>query len=287
MLPLHPSALGSLRLVELLAAITCIFDSAQQLTLRALFLPGELASWQGTSRPWLRRMLRWTGLRLLMGYRATLLALAVTVTSALVLAGWILSGLISSRILVGPVWPVAILPLAALVPLLAAKLLFHVRATPLLQASDQYSLTCLLIAVPAEALHSSAACTVALLFLAGMAALSYGTAGFLKLTRRGWFDGSYARYVLSTASFGAPSLHRLYTRYPALAAFSGGTMVLGECLLSAAALLPPGICAALLGFGVLLHLGLARVLGLNTYVWAFAALYPATYFVSTRIHAGL
>ena len=303
LLPPHPSAQTSLRLAEALIGITSAITSAEFLTMRSIFKPGQLASWEGTLLIWLRHLFRISRLEWLMSYPATVGLLVTIFLSSLALLASLAaaaSALLTTPALgvfnapsawlgaLAPAQSLATLsPLPALSVLIVATALFHLRARPALDAANQYSLMLLLVAVPAEYLRSNAAYTIALVFLAGMAALSYGTAGFLKLTRRGWFNGSYARYVVSTACFGDPALFRLYTLHPSLAQISGSVMVAGECLLAFAALTPPPACALLLGFGLLLHIGIARVLGLNTYVWAFAALYPATYFVSTQIYARL
>ena len=204
-----------------------------------------------------------------MTYRVGLIALGMTLLCS-VLTEW---ALLTGR-----------KPLVWLTSLLVCRVVWHLRTRVWLDASDQLSLLCLLACCVAEALHTDVAGAIALSFLASQAALAYGVAGFLKLTKPGWFTGLYPRYILSTASYGNAPLFRFVDQRGWLAGVAGGVMVLGECALAFAWLMPPPLCLAMLGFGLALHVALALLLGLPTYVWAFAALYPATYFVSMRLH---
>ncbi len=175
------------------------------------------------------------------------------------------------------------LPLLCLVLLTA---LFHLRQPFARDGARQFLLMGLIACAAAECFATPVACRLTLLFLAAQASLAYATSGGLKLFHRDWWNGSSILYVLSAHDCGVPTLYRLFTRQRSLASIAGVLLVLGECLLSLAPLLPLPICALLLAGGVLLHLTLARIFGLNIFVWAFPASYPAAYFISLWLYRG-
>jgi hypothetical protein len=66
---------------------------------------------------------------------------------------------------------------------------------------------------------------------------------------------------------------------PLVCAVAFGDRVMGCTLF-----LPPRACILVLCFGVSFHLGIAMVLGLNTFFWSFVAAYPAILWVSHSMY---
>lgn len=121
----------------------------------------------------------------------------------------------------------------------------------------------------------------ALLFVALQACLSYATAGIAKLAGRSWRDGSGLIGVVSTHTYGLPALAAGLRRHPGLALGASWLVIVGESLFPLVLVAPNGWIPAFLALGLVFHLGCAVVMGLNTFVWSFAASYPAIYWVAT------
>jgi hypothetical protein len=257
-----------LHATEALAALVWALAAAQFLMQRTLLAYGVRPS-HPRSRS--ARAIRLSGLRFLFDSPGVLVLLTAQLLSAL--------AVLSCIALHRSVWP-------ALLCLLVTALLWHLRDRSLIDAAGRLSLACLIPAFLSELPHVHALQPIALAFIAAQAALAYATAGLPKLAHRGWRDGSYLLYVLSTNRFGDACLHAMLDTRPRLAAWTSRAVLAAECLLIVAALLPPPLCAAVLCFGLLMHLTIARVMGLNTYTWAFAATYPATLWLSTRLYNG-
>ncbi len=124
----------------------------------------------------------------------------------------------------------------------------------------------------------------ALLFIALHSMLAYGTAGFLKIQRRGWRDGRYVTELLSTNTFGHGRFYQIMTARPRWAVLLGYLVCYGDCGLAAAGFLPPPVCLFVLIYGLAFHLGLAWVMGLNNFVWSFLSTYPAIFYLSVLLY---
>lgn len=174
--------------------------------------------------------------------------------------------------------------LLPLLGLTVSGLLVTLRCAASNDGSDQIGAITLLALTLGKATLSDRGQIPALIFIVAQAALAYGTSGFLKLPETGWRDGSFVSAILETSSFGNKTLAGITQRYPLVATALGWGVVIGDCALSVASLSPPPICLALLGYGILLHLGIARVLGLNTFFWSFVATFPPTFWASVHLY---
>ena len=115
--------------------------------------------------------------------------------------------------------------------------------------------------------------------LAAYAALAYVTAGVTKLAEPTWRSGVALAWVVNLEGFGAAWAAELLGPRPRLRRALSWTVMLAEVGAPLAILLPaPGIVGALAA-GLVFHGSLAACMGLNTFVWAFAATYPAVLFV--------
>jgi hypothetical protein len=113
-----------------------------------------------------------------------------------------------------------------------------------------------------------------LAYIAAQLVLSYFLAGVFKLRDPRWRDGSALPALLS-----APQYRTTPVRVPRVAAYA----VLGfECSFPLA-LLDVRLCATYAVIGLVFHALNARLLGLNRFLWAWLAAYPALFAWSVRL----
>ena len=112
-------------------------------------------------------------------------------------------------------------------------------------------------------------------FLTGQLLLAYFVSGLSKAQSDSWWRGDAIGGVVGTRIFGHPRFAQILKRHPSLGrALTWGTFVV-EFLFPAALFAPRPVFLAALGAMLAFHLGCAVIMGLNTFVWAFAACYPA------------
>jgi hypothetical protein len=63
--------------------------------------------------------------------------------------------------------------------------------------------------------------------------------------------------------------------------------VLWESVFPIALLVPPKILLLILAMGLIFHISCAWVMGLNTFIWAFLATYPAVIFANQELRSWL
>ena len=148
-------------------------------------------------------------------------------------------------------------------------------------ADDLGNVICVALLLACLGGRADEACLV---FIAGMSLLAHSTAGIAKMPHAGWFDGSFVLAVSSTRSFGLSSLAALMRRLPWLPRLVGWAIVLAESLFPLVVVLPMKWAVAILTIGLLFHCAVAPVMGLNTFVWAFPATYPAILFTNHLAH---
>jgi hypothetical protein len=123
---------------------------------------------------------------------------------------------------------------------------------------------------------SPLAVEAALVFIAGQAMIDYASAGWTKLREAAsWTSGISMQRVLSSAHYGHPGLASLARRQPAIGRVLSVAMIALEIAVPFALVLPPPVAEGLLVVALGFHLAAAAVMGLNTFVWSFAATYPA------------
>ena len=120
--------------------------------------------------------------------------------------------------------------------------------------------------------------TIYLWFVAFQACLSYTTAGIAKATAGGWWDGSYLTGVFATRMYGAAGFARALRKYPPLAKTLSLALITWESLFPLSLIAPEEVTAAFLIVGCGFHVANAFLMGLNTFLWAFLATYPAIVF---------
>lgn len=140
--------------------------------------------------------------------------------------------------------------------------------------ADQMTYLVFLSAALARAVGGARSLTVALLFVAAQATLGYFAAGLAKVVSPVWVKEGL-KGILGTLAYGHASMHRLMSQRPRLARTLAAGVVGWECLF------PLGVAAGgpalivMLASGVAFHAVTAVTMGLNNFVWAFAATYPA------------
>jgi hypothetical protein len=117
-------------------------------------------------------------------------------------------------------------------------------------------------------------------FIAAQACLAYLVAGVTKLASPTWRSGRALHLVAATRSHGCLALRRCLAAAPWLARPACWGVMVWECAFPLVLLAPEPARLAILASGVLMHVALALVMGLNTFVWAFPATYPAVWWAA-------
>jgi hypothetical protein len=111
--------------------------------------------------------------------------------------------------------------------------------------------------------------------IAGQAILSYVTAGVAKAISPTWRQGEALPLILRTATYGTHQFARWCADRTGVARALCWATILFEVLFPFAVLAPMPIFIAALASGVLFHTGIAMLMGLNVFTWAFVATYPS------------
>jgi hypothetical protein len=258
----HFTPLEALALVERIAAVAILISSLEILARPALLADTGLLSWRTEQ---LRA--RW------LTHGALARGLDVSFRPPVVL--WIvgLRAAAATVIVVSP-RPAGVLVCAVA----AASLLLMLRNSYGNDGADQLGLI-LFVAVSLAHLRPSPVVVEAVLwFVALLACLAYFTSGAAKLAGRRWRDGTGLTGVFETETYGARAVCGLLRRHRWLAVGASWAVIAGESFFPAALVAPTPVAAALLALGVSFHLGAAAVMGLNTFLWAFPATYPAVWY---------
>jgi hypothetical protein len=149
------------------------------------------------------------------------------------------------------------------------------------EGSDQVLLIVVVTLVAVAVNPSPIAMRVGLWFIAAQACLAYLTSGVFKVASSVWWDGSALLGVMSTQSWGNPVLAAWLRQHPDVNQWLSRLVGLGEACFPLVLLAPPPLLPVLLAAGLGFHLVVAAVMGLNCFVWAFAATYPAIVFTAT------
>lgn len=170
-----------------------------------------------------------------------------------------------------------------LVLLVATTAVVNFRHTYGLDGSDQMTFVVLVsLAIYALAPGGSAAGKAAIVFVALQACLAYAASGFAKLVSPKWRGGGAMFAVLNTESYGRRDVAMLLARLPRLSRVLNWGVVAFECAFPLA-LLGGGFTTGAFALGIAMHLGIALCMGLNSFLWAFVATYPAVFYVAQTL----
>lgn len=260
----------ALRWTELFLSVGALISSSELLQIHRSLRDNGLLSWRinRLAHPSITRAIERLGVEGIFRYPGILFILAIRAGAAL---GVIAALWASER---------SLLPLLVLS---ITTVIVNFRSSESNDGSDQMGSIAVLACTLAEGSGTQVGKCIALTFIAAQASLAYGTSGFLKVGAKGWRDGTFIVDILQTSSFGNRYLLGFLKGKSLLAALLGCGVAYGDCAVSVAMLLPPLLCITVLFFGVVLHLGIALVLGLNTFLWSFIATYPALLWISSLI----
>lgn len=116
-------------------------------------------------------------------------------------------------------------------------------------------------------------------FIGIQVVLSYFVSGIAKLKNSSWLDGSALRLFLTESNYAIPNLVISWVKNSRLMLVASWSVIAFECTFPLA-LFNFNILCAYLGLAFLFHLVNFAVLGLNRFVFAWLAAYPAVLFIS-------
>jgi hypothetical protein len=119
-----------------------------------------------------------------------------------------------------------------------------------------------------------------LIFIAFQLSLAYFVSGIHKLRSEVWRSGRAMSTIMATQTFGTPSFGEWLAQRRIIALFMSWSVILWEVTFPVALIAPASISVAYLICGCLFHISVAVLMGLNRFVWAFGALYPAIVYVN-------
>ncbi|MFG2236233.1 hypothetical protein ACGFNX_40645 [Streptomyces sp. NPDC048723] len=192
-----------------------------------------------------------------------------------------------ARALLGAALMVAVEPAAdalLLGALVGLSLMSHLATPQGNDGSDQMTLivaTALLVARLSPSSLSQQACLV---FIASQLTLAYFAAGVAKLFGSSWRSGTAVSEIVSTRTYGSKWLAQFAFRRPEPFTFATYGTVLFEVAFPVIYFLPPGSAALFLVIAMSFHLCVAFLMGLNSFVFAFAATYPAVIWAHGVLH---
>jgi hypothetical protein len=258
--------------VQLLLAVGVAVSTLEFLYIRHELRDDGWLSWRvlRLCNPRVGSIVSRTGSEWIFRYPGVLFLLVGRLATAIILIACLVSGH-SSRLL--------------LLVLTITSILMTLRCPRGNSGADQMSLIVLTAASMAALVGTSFSIKAGLTFIAAQSGMAYATSGLLKAKEAGWRDGSFVTEILKTSTFGNRMLLRRVEQYRPIAIFLGCSVAAGDCVLGFAVFMPPVVCLAVLVFGLFLHIGIAVVLGLNTFLWSFVGTYPAVFWVSTWLHS--
>lgn len=177
---------------------------------------------------------------------------------------------------------------AAAVPLLLAQVAVCVRFRGTFNGGSDYLTVLILMALSfawfCNARENPIAGKAALAYIAVQGTLSYFIAGLAKLKEAAWRSGEALQSFVSSSQYGAPPFVRRLLASRRRCQLLSWSVLLFECGFPLA-WLSPRLCLALLAMGFLFHLGNSLVFGLNRFLFAWSAAYPALLFASLMLRA--
>jgi hypothetical protein len=123
--------------------------------------------------------------------------------------------------------------------------------------------------------------SAALMFIGMQALLAYLVAGVAKVISPEWRNEDVVAKIASTVCYGNGVASGVIEAVPGLGRLLTLSVIAFELSMPLAVVVPVHVTVAFLGMALFFHVGCALVMGLNDFVWAFAATFPAILFVSS------
>ncbi|MEW6056674.1 MAG: HTTM domain-containing protein [Bdellovibrionota bacterium] len=127
--------------------------------------------------------------------------------------------------------------------------------------------------------HTPGAQTACLWYIAFQTSSSYFISGLAKITKRNWRTGKALKGFFESTVYEPSPVLGFASRRPRVLFFASWFVMIFECTFPVA-LVNPNLCLAYLGLALGFHLANFYVFGLNRFLFAWAAAYPALYFCS-------
>lgn len=260
-------------LTVLLAATGALVASLELLTLKGEFADGGLFSWEV-----LRTISRAT-LRVGSGRPRRVIShpyFVPAMAGARALAALILVFLGASHAL----------STACVLVIIAVSFLLYWRAPIGLDGSDQMTLILFVaIAIPRLLPGDVHVARASLWFIAAQGCLAYLVAGIAKVISPIWRSGEAVRRILGTRTYGTKVSASLLSGRGGVCAALSWSLMIFECAFPLALAFGKAGFLVFAALGILFHVTNAVIMGLNTFVWAFVATYPAILFCAVSLRS--
>lgn len=172
----------------------------------------------------------------------------------------------------------------AVVAMVVANVAVYYRQAFGLDGADQMSFLVLVTIFFGSAITSDPDLQrVGAWFVALQLALSYLVSGVAKLISPEWRSGTAVIGILSTYTYGTRLTRRVLTTRRPLSRAICWAVIATEIALPFGLLFGEVGVVVALAVGLAMHLSIAVVMGLNDFVWGFAAAYPFFYWVGSQI----
>jgi hypothetical protein len=129
--------------------------------------------------------------------------------------------------------------------------------------------------------------TDCLLFIGLQVLLAYLTAGVVKVKSSVWRSGTALGNILQRTRFRNEKVSHIVRKHPFLTKVVCWSVFTGECLFPLLVLAGTQSCLLVLVAGILFHLIIALVWGLNSFFWSFVAAYPAVLFLANTFQIAI
>jgi hypothetical protein len=150
--------------------------------------------------------------------------------------------------------------------------------------SDQMSAVILLTAAICVGPQSSPQLLkIGLWYLTAQCCLAYTAAGLAKLVSPVWRRSQAIPAILSTQSYGLPTISRFLESRRPLSLILTWTVIIAESTFLLVLVIPWPWNLVFLIWGVAFHLSTAIIMGLNSFLWTFLATYPAVIYTATHL----
>jgi hypothetical protein len=153
--------------------------------------------------------------------------------------------------------------------------------------SDQMMLVVLLTCLLGRIGGTADAARAAVTFLAAELTLSYLVAGLAKAFSPYWQSGKAFAMIAQTRMYGHPVAACVVRSRPAVGHVATWAVICGESLFVLGLTSPLPFLIAVLVAAAGFHIGCAVVMGLNRFLWTFAAGYPAVVCTNLAIRGSL
>jgi hypothetical protein len=191
-------------------------------------------------------------------------------------------GVLALRLALAPLLMLGVSGLAPL--LLLSQLLICARFRGTFNGGSDYMSVVVLLGLTGAACFPGSPSIVkaSLAYICVQLVFSYFIAGSVKLARTEWRSGVALARLLASNRYGTPAWLVRLSQQPALAKVLTWALLAFECGFPAA-LLGPRVAALFLACGTLFHLGNVVAFGLNRFLFAWLAAYPALLYFSAEL----